>query len=52
MQARLRQMSVIAMVAAALVLVLGGMAFAQGNPIIGTWKLNLAKSSTIRDRHR
>jgi hypothetical protein len=42
MHSRTRQMSLLVVVAVAMVL--GGRAFAQNNPIIGTWKLNLAKS--------
>jgi hypothetical protein len=43
MQARMRQMSLFAVVAVAFVLV-GGMAFAQSDSNLGTWKLNVAKS--------
>jgi hypothetical protein len=44
-QARIRQMSLVAVVALGLVVFLGGTAFAQSsNPEVGTWKLNVAKS--------
>lgn len=42
MQARIRQMYLVAVVVAASVVLLAGTAFAQTN--IGTWKLNIAKS--------
>lgn len=42
MQARMRQMSLFAAVAAALVVTLGGTAFGQSN--VGAWKLDVAKS--------
>ena len=43
--------AVVAVVAVALVVVLGGTTLAQGtdrhsNPVIGTWKLNLAKTKS------
>jgi hypothetical protein len=45
MQARMRQVYLFAMVAVALVVVLGGTALAQSsNPHIGTWNMNAAKS--------
>lgn len=44
MHTRKRQMYFVPVVTVALVLVLGGMALAQSNPLIGTWKVNLAKS--------
>ena len=45
MQARMRQMYPLAVVAVALVGILGGTALAQSsNTSVGTWKLNLAKS--------
>lgn len=45
MQSRMRQVYLFAVVAVALVVVLGGTAFAQSsNSELGTWKLNLAKS--------
>jgi hypothetical protein len=44
MQARVWQMSHLAVVAGVLVFVLGGTAFAQSNPFIGTWNVNFAKS--------
>ena len=45
MQARMRQAYLLAVVVVASVVVLGGMAFAQSsNPLVGTWKLNVAKS--------
>src|ERR1700736_5832798 len=44
-QARMRQMSLVAVVAVGLVVVLGGTALAQSsNTELGTWKLNVAKS--------
>jgi hypothetical protein len=43
MQARMRQI-VVSAVAVALGVVLGGTAFAQRDPNLGMWKLNLAKS--------
>jgi hypothetical protein len=44
-QARIRQMSLVAVVAVGLVVVLGGKALAQSsNTELGTWKLNVAKS--------
>lgn len=46
MQARLRQMCLFAMVAAASVVVLAGTTFAQaGSSNLGTWKLNVVKST-------
>ena len=44
MQARIRHVSLFSVVAVALVIVLGGTVFPQSDPIIGAWKLNLAKS--------
>jgi hypothetical protein len=45
MQARMRQMSLFAVVAVALVVVLGGTALVQStNSEVGIWKLNVAKS--------
>ncbi len=45
MQARMRQACLFAVVVAASVVVFAGTALAQsGNPHLGTWKLNLAKS--------
>jgi hypothetical protein len=44
MQAGIRQIVFIAMVAVASVVVLGGTALAQSNPFTGTWTLNVAKS--------
>jgi hypothetical protein len=44
MQRRVRQMSLFAAVAVALFVILVGTAFAQSDPNLGTWKLNLAKS--------
>jgi hypothetical protein len=44
MQARIRQMSLFAVGAVASVVILGGTAFAQSDPWVGTWKVNLAKS--------
>ncbi len=45
MQARMRQTSLVAVVAVATVVVLGGTTLAQSsNSEVGTWKLNLAKS--------
>jgi hypothetical protein len=45
MQARMRQMSLLAVLAVTLVVVLGGTALAQSsNPNVGIWKLNVAKS--------
>ena len=44
MQARMGRASLFAVVAVALVVVLGGTAFAQTPFGLGTWKLNLAKS--------
>src|SRR2546429_319920 len=45
MQARIRQMGRFAVVVVGLVAVLPGAALAQAsNPMIGTWKLNVAKS--------
>src|SRR6266852_4627161 len=45
MRARKRQMSLFAVVAVALVVVLSGTALAQSsNSEVGTWKLNVAKS--------
>ena len=44
MQARMRRMSLFPVIAVASG-VLGSTAFAQSNPLIGTWKLNLAKST-------
>jgi hypothetical protein len=46
MQRRMRQMYLFAVVAVALLVVLGSTAFAQSSPFIGTWKLNLAKSKS------
>jgi hypothetical protein len=43
-QARMRQMSLVAMVAVGLVVVLGGTALAQSDSNLGTWKLNVARS--------
>ena len=44
-QARIRQMSLVAVVAVGLVVVLGSTALAQSsNSELGTWKLNVAKS--------
>jgi hypothetical protein len=44
-QARIRQMSLVAVVAVGLVVVLGGTILAQSsNTELGTWKLNVAKS--------
>jgi hypothetical protein len=46
MQARIRQTCLFAVVALGLVVVLAGTTLAQpGNPRLGTWKLNLAKST-------
>jgi hypothetical protein len=45
MQARMRQMAHLAVVAVAMGVILGGTAFAQSDPIMGTWKLNLTKST-------
>ena len=46
MQARIRQACLLAMVALGLVVVLTGTTFAQpGSSNLGTWKLNLAKST-------
>ena len=46
MQARIRQMSLVAIVALGLVVVLGGTALAQSSTSeVGTWKLNVAKST-------
>lgn len=45
MQARIRQMYLVAVVVVASVAVLAGTALAQSsNPLVGTWKLNIAKS--------
>jgi hypothetical protein len=45
MQARMRQMSLFAVVAVGLAVILGGTALAQSsNSEVGTWKLNVAKS--------
>jgi hypothetical protein len=45
MQARIRQMSLFAVLGFALVVLLGGTALAQSsNSEVGTWKLNVAKS--------
>jgi hypothetical protein len=44
MQARMRHGCLFAVVTVALGVVLGGTAFAQSNPFIGTWTLNVAKS--------
>jgi hypothetical protein len=44
MQARVWQTSHLAVVAGVLVFVLGGTAFEQSNPFIGTWNVNFAKS--------
>ena len=44
MRARMRQLSFVTVVAVELVVLVSGTAFAQSNPIIGTWTLNLAKS--------
>jgi hypothetical protein len=45
MQARMRQMCLFAVVAVAWVVVFGGTALAQSsNPLLGSWKLNVAKS--------
>jgi hypothetical protein len=45
MQARMRQMYLVTVVAVGLGVVLGGTAFAQSNnPFTGNWKLNLAQS--------
>jgi hypothetical protein len=38
--------------AAALVVLSGGKAVAQSRPDLGTWKLNVAKSKSSRDRHQ
>jgi hypothetical protein len=43
-QARMRQVSRVAVVAVALVVVIGGTALAQSDSSLGNWKLNLAKS--------
>ena len=46
MQARMRQMSLFAVVAGALVVVFGTAALDQsGNSEVGTWQLNVAKST-------
>ena len=45
MQARMRQMFLIVVVVVALAVVFGSTAFAQTNPLIGTWTLNVAKST-------
>jgi len=48
MQARMRQIYLFAVVAVALVVVLGGTALAQSsNSEVGTWKLNLALSQRL-----
>jgi hypothetical protein len=47
MQRRMRQMYLFAVVPVALLVVLGSTAFAQSNPFIGTWKLNVAKSKNL-----
>ena len=44
MQARIRQMSLFAVIAVAFVVVFGGTALAQRDGTLGTWKVNLAKS--------
>jgi hypothetical protein len=45
MQARMRRISLFSVLGFALVVILGGTAFAQStNSEVGTWKLNLAKS--------
>ena len=44
MQARMQQISLVAVVAVELVVILGGTALAQNDPWVGTWKQNLAKS--------
>jgi hypothetical protein len=44
MQARTRKMALFSVVVVASAVVLGGTAFAQSNPFIGTWTLNVAKS--------
>jgi hypothetical protein len=40
----MRQVSLVAVVAVSLVVILGGTALAQSDPSLGTWKLNAAKS--------
>jgi hypothetical protein len=44
MQRKMRRMPFVAMVAVVLGVVFGGTAFAQSDPIMGSWKLNLAMS--------
>ena len=44
MQARMRQMSLFAVIAVVSVVILGGPALAQSDRTLGTWKVNLAKS--------
>ena len=47
MQARMRQACLFSAVAMTSVIVLGGAAFAQSSdPLIGSWKLNVAKSKS------
>jgi hypothetical protein len=46
MRARIRKMTLMAVVAVALGVIPGGTAFAQSSPFIGTWKLNLARSKS------
>ena len=43
-QPRMRPMSLVAVVAVALVFIIGGTALAQSDSSLGNWKLNLAKS--------
>ena len=43
-QARMRQVSLVAVVAVALVVIIGGTALAQSDSSLGHWKLDLAKS--------
>src|SRR5438093_2812791 len=48
LRSRMRQVSLLGMAATAWIVVAGGTAFAQsGNPAIGTWKLNVAKSKYV-----
>jgi hypothetical protein len=48
MQARMRQMYLFAVVAVALIVVLGGTALAQStNTHVGMWKANIAKSKVV-----
>jgi hypothetical protein len=44
MQARMRQIAVVGVVAVVLAGVLGGTALTQSDPILGMWRLNVAKS--------